>query len=503
MFSKLILFLIMKQIFYINNYIVLPIYTLKRENYISPYELNSVKDIISTEFCSSLYTELEIGNPPQKIPLLVKMKTNDYVVTSIHPMIKNGSDYFKNKALYDFSENFMKNYNYFNENKSTTFSSKYCENRARKYRYDYDYPVAEETCSSYDSFYFYENIKMKNKIKENNLYFDIVRNIKDNITGIIGLSLHGLDFRESSSFLSILKKKNLTENYYWFFDFNSPKDDKGKLIIGTTLDIIDKKKYGNKILNHSPGQGYNFWHITFNKVYIKDSSKTIDLSTHTADLKFESNVISVPYEYREYFKEIMKDLYTNGTCFNDTFEGCSDFYNYGGNWTFAYCKNEKKVKNELNKIIKPIYFFSSDLNYTFELNINDILKESGDYIFIKILFQRYGGDWGLGRPFSIKYKFMLNPDIKEIGFYSQDIEKKKSYKSLILVLIIILLCVIFAVLGVVVGKILFGLKRKKRANELNDDDYEYFAEKDKKEEDRFTNEENKNDNSKNNYNTIN
>ena len=123
MFSKLILFLIMKQIFYINNYIVLPIYTLKRENYISPYELNSVKDIISTEFCSSLYTELEIGNPPQKIPLLVKMKTNDYVVTSIHPMIKNGSDYFKNKILYDFSENFMKNYNYYNENKSTTFYS--------------------------------------------------------------------------------------------------------------------------------------------------------------------------------------------------------------------------------------------------------------------------------------------------------------------------------------------------------------------------------------------
>ena len=198
----------------------------------------------------------------------------------------------------------------------------------------------------------------------------------------------------------------------------------------------------------------------------------------------------------------MKDLYDKGKCFNDTFDGCKEFYSVGGNWIFAYCKNEKEIKEELNKIIKPIYFFSSDLNYTFEINVNDILKENGDYIFLKILFQRYGGDWILGRPFSLKYKFMLNPDIKEIAFYSQNKENHKEKNEIInqkvlkLSLIIVLLCVIFGVLGIILGKMLFGLRRKKRANELKDD-YEYFTEKDQKGENKSDNEENKVDN--NNY----
>ena len=59
------------------------------------------------------------------------------------------------------------------------------------------------------------------------------------------------------------------------------------------------------------------------------------------------------------------------------------------------------------------------------------------------------------------------------------------------------MCAIFAVLGVVVGKILFGLKRKKRANELNDDDFDYISKEvndDNKNEGLFKENE---DNSKN------
>ena len=166
----LLMFLWLKQIFYINSYIVLPIETLKKENYKSTsYTPNSPQDIIYHEFCSSFFTEIEIGTPPQKIPLLVKMKTNDYIITSIHPMDKNSTEDFTNKSTYDFSEKFFKNYDYFNENKSSTFSSKICEDRRKKYKYDYDddydWPIAEETCSSYDTFNLYENINMKKKQK--------------------------------------------------------------------------------------------------------------------------------------------------------------------------------------------------------------------------------------------------------------------------------------------------------------------------------------------------
>ena len=41
------------------------------------------------------------------------MKTNDYIITSIHPMDKNATEDFTNKSTYDFSEKFFKNYDYF------------------------------------------------------------------------------------------------------------------------------------------------------------------------------------------------------------------------------------------------------------------------------------------------------------------------------------------------------------------------------------------------------
>ena len=115
---------------------------------------------------------------------------------------------------------------------------------------------------------------------------------------------------------------------------------------------------------------------------------------------------------------------------------------------------------------------------------NDILKKVDDYIYIKILFQRYGGNWVLGKPFLLKYDFMLNPDIKEIGFYSGvNKDKSKKSKKLVLILVIIGLCAICGVLGVLLGKKIYGLKRKKRANEMLDDDYEYFSENQEKKED--------------------
>ena len=483
MLKKLLILIWFKQIVYINNYVVLPIETLKKENYkSSPYRLNSPKDIIYSEYCSSFFTEIEIGTPAQKIPLLVKMKTNDYIVASINSMEKNSTEDFSNKSTYDFSGYFYKNYDYFNENKSSTFSSKICEDRTKKYKHDYEseWPIAEETCSSYDTFNFYENINMKIKSKKNNFYFDLVRNIKDNITGLIGLSLGYNDDRTPYSFLNILKKNNITENYYWWFDFEN--HEKGKLIIGATLDKIYENDYSNNSLHQTYGRGYIYWEINFEKVFINNSTDKLFFKNNSfSELNYDINVICAPYEYREYFKSLINNLYNEEKCFNETFEACNDLYSKkGGTWMFYYCKNEKEIKVELNKIILPIQFQSNELNYTFEINSKDILKESGDFIFIKILFQQYGGNWILGKPFLIKYKFMLNPEIKGIGFYSNNNTEKnnkegKNDSKWKLILIIFILCIICGILGVFLGKKIYGLKRKKRANEMVDDDYEYFS----------------------------
>ena len=54
--------------------------------------------------------------------------------------------------------------------------------------------------------------------------------------------------------------------------------------------------------------------------------------------------------------------------------------------SFIFCKNELEEKEKLKRIILPIQFYSNELNFTFEITYDDILKEDGEYFFIKMLF---------------------------------------------------------------------------------------------------------------------
>ena len=44
-------------------------------------------------------------------------------------------------------------------------------------------------CVTTDRILFYESIEIKEKIPEKEFYFDLVRDIKDSVTGILGLPL--------------------------------------------------------------------------------------------------------------------------------------------------------------------------------------------------------------------------------------------------------------------------------------------------------------------------
>ena len=491
MHNEILLLIFLEKLIYIYNYIVLPVDTIGQENIKSPYSPNSLKDIMYREHCSPLFAELEIGTPTQKIPLIIKMKEHDYIITSVHKENKNVSDYYINKTLYDLSNKF----NHFNENKSSTYLYiENCQKREHYYRYDYEeeFPIAETTCPSYETFLFYKDIDMKNQIKKEKLYFDLVRFMRDNVTGVIGLNLFN-DGRTSSSFLSVLKKNNVTNNYYWYFDFNSPKNEKGKLIIGGLLDEIYEDKYSREDLhNANINMGYLYFNVNFQKIFVKNTSGPINFEKDSCELNFEFNTIILNSEFRKYFNNTIKHLSLKQKCFYDEFQQCEDLYGYKTDHFFFYCKNEKEVKEELQKIILPIQFYSNELDYIFEITIDDILKENGEYILIKLLFNKYGGRCILGKPFSLKYKFIFNPDTKGVSFYPKFKTEKGieiNWNIVLKILIIIGLCIIFAVLGIIIGKKLYGMKRKKRANEMNDDDYEYFSDSKK---------ENENENNENN-----
>ena len=472
--SNFIIILIINNIY---CYIVFNIELLSKENYNTLYELNSPKDIISKEIISSYYTEIELGTSLQKIPLIVKPKIADYVITSIHQMENPTKDYTNNKYVYNLSSNFLEKHFFFDEDKSDTYKLSKCEKRSPID--DMEKPLAELVCYSNDTIIFYtnKNLKEKNKIKE--FYIELVRNAKDNITGTIGLNLN--DNLNHVSLLSVLKKNKLIDNYYWFFDFEKWDSNKGKLILGEMPHNIYKNKYSKDDLVSTPGAGdenYIFYRVEFYTIYYKNSTgeKIIIGENEKTELNLESNVIIGKHSYRTYLNSSLKDLLTEKKCFFESLENYNEKMDLYYDYDFFYCKNTKEIKEILHNVVYDIFFYSKYLNYDFELKKEDILKEKGDYIYIYIIFCHQYNSWYLGKQISLKYQFVFNPDIKNVFFYKNQNKEKKEEKNYLYLKIIgiVVLCVIFCVVGVIFGKKIYGM-RKKRANELKDEDYEYFS----------------------------
>ena len=473
---------------YITNYITLPLKTLPAENYVQfPFQ-NSLQKIIFSEYYTSLFSELYIGSEPQKIPVLIEPRTNDFLITSIHKLEKNASDYYSNKTIYNLTSSFLSGYDFFNENKSSSLSCEYCEERKKSNK---DIPISQVSCPAKDTFYFNE------KKEKYFLYFEIGKNLKDNITGIIGLGLSDAYFRRTSSFLYVLNQNNITSNNFWFFDFDINDKNNSILIIGTLLDEIYKDKYDRKDLAFAnANQGYSYWKIKFDKIYVKILSYEYDLDEAYCELAYDTNIIIANSKYKKYFELNLNDLIKQEKCFNEKFEGNNNFYSDKNNLIFYYCKNEKDVKEKLYDIILPINFYSNELNYTFEINVTDIIKETNDFIFFKILFgEKNLNYWILGKIFTLKYNFIFNPELKKVGFYQKFKElnpdnntdnstnngdKNSNTKTLLQILIIIPCSILLIVLGILIGKKIYGIKKKRKAYEMNDDDYEYLTD-DKKE----------------------
>ena len=462
----------------IHCYIIFNLELLSKENYKTLYELNSPKDIISKELISSYVTEIELGTPFQKIPLIIKPKIADYVITSIHQMSNPKRDYKSKKYVYNLSSEFFQNHFFFDEEKSNTYKLISCEERSPID--ETEKPLAEQVCYSNETIIFHTNKELTEKKIMNEFYFELVKNAKDNITGTIGLNLK--DMFNHASILSLLKKNKLIDNYFWFFDFDKWDSNKGKLFLGEMPHNIYNNKYSNESLVSTPGAGddnYMYYQIVFNEIYFKNSTgeKEIIGENQKAELNLESNVIIGKHSFRTYLNSTLNNLIKEKKCFYDTFGGYLERLDFYFDYDFFYCKNTKEIKEKLNNIIPDIYFYSKDLNYDFELKKEQILKENGDYIYIYLIFCHQYNSWYLGKQISLKYQFVFNPDIKNVYFYKEHKkEEKKENNYLYLKIIgIVVLCAIFGILGVVIGKKIYGM-RKKRANELKDDDYDYFSE---------------------------
>ena len=451
------------------NKIILPIETLSSDNY-KITSNNTHQRIIELSLYKKIFAILEIGTPIQKIPLIIDAKEHIFEITSFSLYNKNIYNF-----LYNLSSIFNK-YDFYKENDSSTFRTEGCHKSSNMFS-DHLYD-----CPSYDIINL--NNDFNKKIKIERFEFNMVKNKEENITGILGLGLFDKNGDINKSFLKILKKNNLIKNYNWYFSFNSWNDTKGKLIIGSLPheDFPDIYSENDLEYTYIPTE-FSFSSISYkieiNEIFINTIRNLSDIKIFNTnvELSFDSNIIIAPKEFdNELRKKFMNNYIINEKCFKDEIKQ-SYYYNY---LKFYYC--DVNIKNDLYEFLYSIKFISKDLNYTFEITNDELYKIQGNYIYINILFDYGKNYWTLGKAISLKYPFIFNQDSKKIGLYrnyskirfKKDINGNYSIKVLKIVFVFIL-CFVLIFGGFFLGKMFYQIKRKIRANELNDN-YEYINE---------------------------
>ena len=444
---------------YISCSILLPIETLSEKNYIynTNRDNNEHTDIIKKDFFNEIYTILEIGNPIQKIFLFIRTSNQDFNIISKNVYYEN--NIINNK--YNLSE-FYKEYNLFNEKSSKTYSNEGCK-EILGLSDDF-----ETICDSFDDFVFnqIQNFDETRITNVNQFFFKLIKETDNNIPGILGLGLFEKSRNPAHNFLKILKNYNLTDNFYFYFDFLNLT--KGKLIIGSLPHEINKNKFSENDLFFANVDIDSFelkkWKIKFDEININNDFRLLNKK---AEFNFDMNIIIGTKDLEAFLlKAFFNNFIFNKMCFNDTFNYSPNF-----GYNFYYCK--KDLKRTLYDLLPKINFFSKSFNFTFELDKEDLFTIEKNYIYLRIIFPKKKANdvFVLGKYFILKYQFVFNPDLQTIGFYKRNsnvlMDDKKDvfgFNNIIKIFVIIILIIIF----VLILKFMkfFDVNKKKKNNKL-------------------------------------
>ena len=300
----------------------------------------------------------------------------------------------------------------------------------------------------------------------------------------------------------------------WTIKFNSKYN--GEFIIGDDLSKYNEDRYPNEFyktiyldLQYS---------ISFDSIYAlnKTNNKTQNINDsksintiRKASININSGVIIGTSEYKNFIdNNFFNNLIKKNICQVDCVD---DYLIYSCNVEFIVLANPRNPTSNYYSKFPDLIFKSTKLEYNFVLNNNDLFEQIfGKYYFL-IIFKNNatitGNDfWYLGEPFYRKYAFSINLDSKTIGFYlnegangrkanrtnndkinstedDDDVNKNntndnKSMNKILKYSIEIIIVIIIALLAYYIG-VTVNQKRKKRANELKDENYEYMPEENK------------------------
>ena len=406
------------------KYLILPFRTeiqeITKDNYLSIYYDNKI------------FIDIEVGTPPQKIPINLKFENYPFFIISSQ------------------SENLPKKY--FNETKS----SSYKKNSSNPYNISRE--LFSECYFSNDTVNLNQNI-----IKEFNFILASKMNNKEiNYSGQIGLRL-GPTTKERNektadyNFINSLKKNGKISGYEFTFIYKT--ENEGDLIIGSRLDEIDKKNYNFNNFITTKGAEPTYptrWQITFDNIYFNNySNQSIQV-----DLYIENGFMQCP----DYFFDAFKLSFFENYIKNNICTIKIHFYT-----RFIICEKDFDINNfgnisfELKDIQKNFTFTNQNLFY-------DIKNVGKLFIFSN---RQLSNNWRFGKPFFTSFNITFNKDRKIIGLYKKlgGIDEQNLRLFNIISLIICLMTSIF-VCGLLIYIAFFRANKqsKLRAQELQEDD---------------------------------
>ena len=281
------------------------------------------------------------------------------------------------------------------------------------------------------------------------------------------LQNNGLLLEDKTNLITQLKEKNLISSYSFFIKYNQ-NEEKGQIIIGSLPHEFDPKSFKEEDYSVSYidlENGIPNWKKKFDSINYGETS--ININYLTVEFSINSGFIIAPKANKDFFDTNFFNL--NKNYCNEELIG--DYY-------IKYCQ-KKAIKNLKNLSFNLASLQNEKVN-KLEFNYNDLFikpNKNEDRYYFQIVFKSGYYQWTLGRPMFKKYPMVFDQNKKIFGFY----ENKKENESddnklslawiLVIILIVILSCII--AFGVICYFKIKSEKRKKRAAELIDDNYEY------------------------------
>ena len=409
-------------------------------------------------FKTLLYTTIEMGNPSQKIKVLVTYEDCGYKIGLAKKCI-NDSNYLS----------------YYNRNKSKDFN--YTE------VIPYHIPEFEQdSWSAEDSIYLYTDTKLKKYKYFKKLDFYLGSDTDKPLCGVIGLTMNDYQsYCPKLSFIKNLKSKNITENYKWITKYTS--DDEGLIIIGSDMKSIiskfDEEKlfsvYSRKVIGTYP------WTFNIDRVVIGDDLDDADYDEMWVEIINDFSFLIGNEKYRKFTEKYFEEEFEKEICSKHLY---TTNEMPSTNYYVIECDKEKISSKMINNF-PSLTFISKSLGTDIYFEGKQLFTETKYKYFFNVMFPYYGNAlWIFGKLFLKNYPVMINLDQDLIEIYKEKDYKddgndnsKKSFSSKELAaysIIIILLLIVTGVLCYFLGKYLNKM-RKKKPNELTDDEYDYTS----------------------------